>query len=274
VRLSLRLPCSESSAQGGRHHRPIRMMLCSRRPSSLRVMSGTPESRAYRVVIADDTYLIREGLRQVLEGEDGVDIVAYASSLPTLLREVSEQRPDVVITDIRMPPTNTDEGILAAAELQESDPPVGVVVISNYVSPHYVLRLFEHGSAGTAYLLKENIGHRERLMEAIRAVASGGSVVDPAVVDVLVEARLRARNSRLTDLTTREREVLARVAQGKSNAAIATELFLTKRAIEKNINSIFSKLNLVNDTEISQRVAATLLYLADTPASAPETVSA
>jgi DNA-binding NarL/FixJ family response regulator len=237
-------------------------------------MSGTPESRAYRVVIADDTYLIREGLRQVLEGEDGVDIVAYASSLPTLLREVSEQRPDVVITDIRMPPTNTDEGILAAAELQESDPPVGVVVISNYVSPHYVLRLFEHGSAGTAYLLKENIGHRERLMEAIRAVASGGSVVDPAVVDVLVEARLRARNSPLTDLTTREREVLARVAQGKSNAAIATELFLTKRAIEKNINSIFSKLNLVNDTEISQRVAATLLYLADTPASAPETVSA
>jgi DNA-binding NarL/FixJ family response regulator len=237
-------------------------------------MSGTPESRAYRVVIADDTYLIREGLRQVLEGEDGVDIVAYASSLPTLLREVSEQRPDVVITDIRMPPTNTDEGILAAAELQESDPPVGVVVISNYVSPHYVLRLFEHGSAGTAYLLKENIGHRERLMEAIRAVASGGSVVDPAVVDVLVEARLRARNSRLTDLTTREREVLARVAQGKSNAAIATELFLTKRAIEKNINSIFSKLNLVNDTEISRRVAATLLYLADTPASAPETVSA
>jgi DNA-binding NarL/FixJ family response regulator len=203
----------------------------------------------------------------VLEGEKAVQVVAYASSLPGLLREVSEQRPDVVITDIRMPPTNTDEGIHAAAELQESDPPVGVVVISNYVSPHYVLRLFEHGSAGTAYLLKENIGHRERLVEAIREVASGGSVVDPAVVDVLVEARLRARNSPLASLTPREREVLARVAQGKSNAAIATELFLTKRAIEKNINSIFSKLNLVNDAEISRRVAATLLYLADTPAS-------
>ena len=236
-------------------------------------MSRTPEPRVYRVVIADDTYLIREGLRQVLEGEKTVDVVAYASSLPALLREVAEQRPDVVITDIRMPPSNTDEGIQAAAELQERDPPVGVVVISNYVSPHYVLRLFEHGSAGTAYLLKENIGHRERLMEAIEQVASGGSVVDPAVVDVLVEARIRARNSPLHELTPREREVLARVAQGKSNAAIASELFLTKRAIEKNINSIFSKLNLHNDTEISRRVAATLLYLADTPASAREAIS-
>ena len=138
-----------------------------------------------------------------------------------------------------------------------------------------MLRLFEHGSAGTAYLLKEHIGHRERLLEAIREVASGGSVVDPAVVDVLVEARLRARNSPLANLTPREREVLARVAQGKSNAAIATELFLTKRAIEKNINSIFSKLNLVNDTEVSRRVAATLLYLAEPlrSAAAPETVS-
>jgi DNA-binding NarL/FixJ family response regulator len=242
-------------------------MLRGRRRRTLSVMSGTPELRVYRVVIADDSYLIREGLRQVLEREDTVQVVAYATSLPTLLREVSERRPDVVITDIRMPPTNTDEGIHAAAELQELDPPVGVVVISHYVSPHYVLRLFEHGSAGTAYLLKENIGHRERLVEAIREVASRGSVVDPAVVDVLVEARLRARNSPLATLTPREREVLARVAQGKSNAAIAAELFLTKRAIEKNINSIFSKLGLVNDADISRRVAATLLYLADTPAS-------
>lgn len=248
-------------------------MLRGRTPSTLRLMSGTPEPRVCRVVIADDTYLIREGLRQVLEGEETVEVVAYASSFPALLREVSEHRPDVVITDIRMPPTNTDEGLVAAAELQQLDPPVGVVVISNYVSPQYVLRLFEHGSAGTAYLLKDNIGRRERLVEAIREVASGGSVVDPAVVDVLVEARLRARNSPLTDLTPREREVLARVAQGKSNAAIATELFLTKRAIEKNINSIFAKLNLVNDAEISRRVAATLLYLADAPATRPEPVS-
>jgi DNA-binding NarL/FixJ family response regulator len=236
-------------------------------------VSGTPEPRVYRVVVADDTYLIREGLRHMLEGEEAVEVVAYVSSLPALLRAVAEHRPDVVITDIRMPPTNTDEGIRAAAELQEMAPPVGVVVLSHYVSPQYVLRLFEHGSAGTAYLLKEHIGHSERLLEAIRQVATGGSVVDPAVVDVLVEARIRARNSPLADLTPRELEVLARVAQGKSNAAIASELFLTKRAIEKNINSIFSKLDLHNDNEISRRVAATLLYLADAPASAREAVS-
>jgi DNA-binding NarL/FixJ family response regulator len=236
-------------------------------------VSGTPEPRVYRVVVADDTYLIREGLRQVLGGEDDVQIVAYASSLPALLREVEEHRPDVVITDIRMPPTNTDEGIKAAIELHDLVPPVGVVVISHYVSPQYVLRLFEHGSAGMAYLLKEHIAHRERLVDAIREVAAGGSVVDPAVVDVLVEARVRTRNSPLASLTPREREVLARVAQGKSNAAIATELFLTKRAIEKNINSIFAKLNLINDADVSRRVAATLLYLTETPAGEREPVS-
>jgi DNA-binding NarL/FixJ family response regulator len=236
-------------------------------------VSWTPESRVYRVVVADDSYLIREGLRQVLDAQDEVEIVAYAWSLPALLREVEEQRPDVVITDIRMPPTNTDEGIQAAAELHAMDPQVGVVVISHYVSPHYVLRLFEHGSAGTAYLLKEHIAHGERLLDAIRAVAAGGSVVDSAVVDVLVEARVRARNSPLANLTPREREVLARVAQGKSNAAIATELFLTKRAIEKNINSIFAKLNLDNDTDVSRRVAATLLYLAEIPAATPESIA-
>jgi DNA-binding NarL/FixJ family response regulator len=236
-------------------------------------VSPTPEPRVYRVVVADDTYLIREGLRQALEREELVEVVAYSSDLASLLRDVEEHRPDVVITDIRMPPTNTDEGIRAARELHEKQPDVGVVVISHYVSPHYALRLFEHGSAGRAYLLKEHIGHRVRLMEAIREVASGGSVVDPTVVDVLVEARMRARNSPLAQLTIREREVLARVAQGKSNAAIATELFLTKRAIEKNINSIFSKLGLEDDLEVSRRVAATLLYLAEAPAAAQDTIS-
>ncbi|HEY2355357.1 MAG TPA: response regulator transcription factor [Gaiellaceae bacterium] len=237
-------------------------------------MSGTPEPRVYRVVIADDTYLIREGLRQVLADEAEVEVVAYAASLPALVRDVEDHRPDVVITDIRMPPTNTDEGIRVAADLRALDPPIGVVVISHYVSPHYVLRLFEHGSAGMAYLLKERIGHPQRLVDAIRQVAAGGSVVDPAVVDVLVEARMRVRNSPLAGLTPRELEVLARVAQGKSNAAIADELFLTKRAIEKNINSIFSKLDLVHDTEVSRRVAATLLYLAETPPAAREAASA
>jgi DNA-binding NarL/FixJ family response regulator len=237
-------------------------------------VSGTLEPSIYRVVVADDSYLIREGLRQVLEREDEVRVVAYSSSLPALQEDVAEHRPDVVVTDIRMPPTNTDEGIQAAAELRGMDPPVGVVVLSHYVSPSYVLRLFEHGSAGTAYLLKENIGNGERLMHAIREVASGGSVVDSAVVDVLVEARRRARHSALAELTPRELEVLARVAQGKSNAAIADELFLTKRAIEKNINSIFAKLDLVHDTEISRRVAAMLLYLAEAPAGPREAASA
>ena len=235
-------------------------------------MNPAPEQpRVYRVVVADDTYLIREGLRQALELEADVEVVAYSSDLPSLLQDVEKSKPDVVITDIRMPPTNTDEGIRAASELRETQPEIGVVVISHYVSPAYVLRLFEHGSAGTAYLLKEHIAHPERLMQAIREVASGGSVVDSAVVDVLVEARMRARHSPLASLTPREREVLARVAQGKSNAAIAEELFLTKRAIEKNINSIFSKLGLEDDVEVSRRVAATLLYLAEAPAADQDT---
>ena len=227
-------------------------------------MTSAPEPHVCRVVVADDTYLIREGVRQALEGDADVEVVAYSSDLPSLLRDVEEHRPDVVITDIRMPPTHTDEGIRAAAELSEKHPGVGVVIISHYVSPYYVLRLFEHGSAGRAYLLKEHIGHRIRLLEAIREVARGGSVVDPKVVDVLVEARLRARNSPLSKLTSREREVLASVAEGKSNAAVAAELFLTKRAIEKNINAIFAKLGLGDDVEVSRRVAATLLYLAET----------
>jgi DNA-binding NarL/FixJ family response regulator len=168
-----------------------------------------------------------------------------------------------VITDIRMPPTNSDEGIQAAAALRESHPEIGVVVISQYVSPHYALKLFEHGSAGRAYLLKERVGHRIQLLEAIREVAAGGSVVDPKVVDVLVEARMRAKNSLLSRLSTREREVLAGVATGASNAAIAESLFLTKRAVEKNINSLFAKLDLTDDKSTSRRVQAALLFIAD-----------
>lgn len=221
-------------------------------------------TRVYRLVVAEDAYLIREGIRSALEREaDEIEVLEYCSDLPTLLHAVEEHSPDVVITDIRMPPTNTDEGIQAAAQLRESHPAIGVVVISQYVSPHYALWLFEEGSAGRAYLLKERVGHRIQLMEAIRAVASGGSVVDPKVVDVLVEARMRARNSPLGQLTKREREVLAGVAAGKSNAAIAESLFLTKRAVEKNINSIFAKLDLTDDNNVSRRVRAALLFLAE-----------
>jgi DNA-binding NarL/FixJ family response regulator len=223
----------------------------------------TPDP-VYRLVVAEDAYLIREGIRSALEREkDEVEVLEYCSDLDTLLHAVEEHRPNVVITDIRMPPTNTDEGIRAAAALRESRPEIGVVVISQYVSPHYALKLFEHGSAGRAYLLKERVGHRIQLLEAIREVAAGGSVVDPKVVDVLVEARMRAKNSLLSRLSTREREVLAGVATGASNAAIAESLFLTKRAVEKNINSLFAKLDLTDDKTTSRRVQAALLFIAD-----------
>ena len=231
-------------------------------------MSSTPEladrKGIYRLVVAEDAYLIREGIRSALEREEEeVEVLEYCPDLGSLLRAIELSPPDVVITDIRMPPTNTDEGIQAAATLRKDHPEIGVVVISQYVSPHYALKLFEHGSAGRAYLLKEHIGHRIQLMEAIREVAAGGSVVDPKVVDVLVEARMRAKNSLLSRLSTREREVLAGVATGASNAAIADSLFLTKRAVEKNINSLFAKLDLKDDKTTSRRVRAALLFLAD-----------
>jgi DNA-binding NarL/FixJ family response regulator len=229
--------------------------------SASELSDGNP---AYRLVVAEDAYLIREGIRSALEREeDEVEVLEYCPDLGSLLHAVEEHRPNVVITDIRMPPTNTDEGIQAATALWESDPEIGVVVISQYVSPHYALKLFEHGSAGRAYLLKEHVGHRIQMMEAIREVAAGGSVVDPKVVDVLVEARLRAKNSLLSRLSTREREVLAGVATGASNAAIAESLFLTKRAVEKNINSLFAKLDLTDDKATSRRVRAALLFIAD-----------
>ena len=231
-------------------------------------MSSTPEpsdeTTFVRLVVAEDAYLIREGIRSALEPADAeVEVMEYCSDFNTLMRAVEEYEPDVVITDIRMPPTSTDEGIQAAVTLRDTHPEIGVVVISQYVSPHYALRLFEQGSAGRAYLLKERVGHRIQLMEAIREVAAGGSVVDPKVVDVLVEARMRAKNSLLARLSTREREVLAGVATGASNAAIAESLFLTKRAVEKNINSLFAKLDLTDDKATSRRVRAALLFIAD-----------
>jgi DNA-binding NarL/FixJ family response regulator len=232
--------------------------------SSVSERKAQAPSAAYRLVVAEDAYLIREGIRSALEPEhEEVEVCEYCPDLPSLLQAVEQHKPNVVITDIRMPPSNTDEGIRAATALRESHPEIGVVVISQYVSPHYALKLFEHGSAGRAYLLKEHVGHRIQLMEAIREVEAGGSVVDPKVVDVLVEARMRAKNSLLARLSTREREVLAGVATGASNAAIAESLFLTKRAVEKNINSLFAKLDLTDDKATSRRVRAALLFIAD-----------
>jgi DNA-binding NarL/FixJ family response regulator len=190
-----------------------------------------------------------------------------AGDLPQLLALVKEREPDVVVTDIRMPPTGTDEGIKAAAWLREHFPRTGVVVLSQYVAPGYALALLEHGSAGRAYLLKERVGSVDELARAIRAVAAGGSVIDPQVVDELVRARSAQRSSGLSLLTVRETEILAEMAQGKSNSAIAATLFVTDRAVEKHTNSIFAKLGLSEERDVNRRVKAVLVYLSsqDTP---------
>jgi DNA-binding NarL/FixJ family response regulator len=216
-----------------------------------------------RVVLAEDNYIVREGLREILAAHERIEVVATCEDLDGLLAAVESERPDVVITDIRMPPTSTDEGIRAAAELRESHPHVGVVVLSAHDDPGYVLALLESGSAGRAYLLKERIHDRLQLIAAVDAVADGGSVIDPKVVEVLVAARTQAAQSPLAELTARETEVLGEIAQGKSNTAIASSLVLTKRAVEKHIHSIFMKLNLAYEQDVSKRVKAALLFLAD-----------
>jgi DNA-binding NarL/FixJ family response regulator len=218
---------------------------------------------AIRVVVAEDSLLVREGLRQLLAASPSVDVVASYGDVQGVLEAVERDRPDVVVTDIRMPPSNTDEGIRLADHLRESRPSTGVVVVSQYAQPPYVLALLEHGSDRRGYLLKERIHDRSQLVSAIDTVARGGSVIDPKVVEVLVEARARADHSPLARLTPRERDVLAEMAEGKSNAAIAESLVLTKRAVEKHINSIFTKLGLAASEDVSKRVKATLMFLAD-----------
>jgi DNA-binding NarL/FixJ family response regulator len=214
-----------------------------------------------RVVLADDNYLLREGVRQLIDTQPELELAAVAVDLDSLMAEVEAQRPDVVITDIRMPPTGTDEGIRAAEQLRIKHPRIGVVVLSQYAEPEYALALLEKGAAGRAYLLKERVSDIEQLVNAIREVAKGGSVIDSKVVEALVAARTRKPESPLRDLTPRENEVLAAMAEGKNNAAIAGRLFLTERAVEKHINSIFSKLGLAEEKDVHRRVKAALLYL-------------
>jgi DNA-binding NarL/FixJ family response regulator len=216
-----------------------------------------------RVVIADDSLLVREGLEQVLASQPSIDVLGSYADLPSLLDAVDADPPDVVLTDIRMPPSLTDEGIRVAALLRESHPNVGVIVLSQYAEPVYALALLESGSDGRAYLLKERLHDREQLLSAVETVASGGSIVDTKVVDVLVAETSRAERSSLAELTPREREVLSLIAEGKSNGAIADSLVLTKRAVEKHINSLFSKLGLTDAGDASKRVKATLAFLAD-----------
>jgi DNA-binding NarL/FixJ family response regulator len=216
-----------------------------------------------KVALVEDSFIVREGIAQVLSDHEGdIDVVALCDDVDSLMRAIAGERPDVVVADIRMPPTNTDEGIRLAASLRDSHPEIGVVVLSNYADPAYVLALLESGSEGRAYLLKERVHDRSQLVSAIDTVAVGGSVMDPKVVEPLMRSRAHAARSPLDELTVREYEVLAQIARGMSNAAIAESLVLTKRAVEKHINSIFLKLNLSGAEDVSKRVKATLLFLA------------
>jgi len=218
---------------------------------------------ALRIVVGEDNLLVREGIERLLSTAPDIEVVASCADYDALVAAIEQEGPDVVLTDIKMPPTSTDEGIRLARRLHETHPKLGVVVLSQYSEPGYVLALFESGSDRRAYLLKERLHDRAALVSAVRSVAAGGSSVDPKVIDVLVVARSGGASSPLADLTPREREVLAEIAQGKSNAAIAETLFLTRRAIEKHINSIFMKLGLGNADDVSKRVKATLMFLSE-----------
>ena len=216
-----------------------------------------------RLVIAEDHLLVREGVRRLLEADPELEVVAVCGDLDSLFAAVEAERPDVVVTDIRMPPGNSDEGLQAAHRLRTTDPDVGVVVLSQYATPSYALALLDGGSAGRSYLLKERVQEPEQLVSAIRTVADGGSVIDPKVVEALVADEARGERSPLKSLTARERDVLREMATGKSNAAIGESLFLAERSVEKVIHSIFSKLGITWESSVNKRVKAVILFLAE-----------
>lgn len=226
-----------------------------------------------RVVIAEDHYLVREGTRQLLESSGEVEVVAAVENAEALLEAVKRLNPDAVITDIRMPPTNQKEGIEAAHKIRASYPEIGVVVLSQYVNSLYAFELFREGTTGLAYLLKDRVGDVDELLRALREVTIGGSVVDPQVVEGLLARRQQLAGSLLDTLTDRETEVLAEMAQGKSNAAISEALFVSQSAVEKHINSIFAKLTLrPEDGEQHRRVAAVLTFLRNQDISSADRV--
>ena len=215
-----------------------------------------------RLVLAEDNYLLREGVCRLIESRPELELVAACEDFDALIDAIELHRPDVVLTDIRMPPTGTNEGIRAAEHVRQALPETGVVVLSQYADPQYAVQFLEHGSKGRGYLLKERVSDIDQLLAAIGEVARGGSVIDPKVIDALVAARSHAP-SPMRDLTPRESEVLSEMAQGKNNAAIAATLLLSERAVEKHINALFSKLGLSEERDVSRRVKAVLLFLAD-----------
>jgi DNA-binding NarL/FixJ family response regulator len=239
-------------------------------PSAQPELEGPPPDGPIRVVIAEDTFMVRRALESIVSDLPGIEVVGFYGDRDALLEAVERERPDVVLTDIRMPPTGTDEGIQVARTLRTTHPETGVIVLSQFVDAAYALALLESGSAGRAYLVKERVADPDELAAAIRVVVEGGSVIDPKVVETLVHARTSGAQSPLSELTPRELDVLAELAQGKSNAAIAESLVLTKRAVEKHINAIFTKLNLSSPDDVSRRVKAALLFLASAKHEPPD----
>ena len=217
-----------------------------------------------RVVFAEDNYLVREGTVALLSSVDDVEVVGTAEAYDELLEAVQTQAPDAVLTDIRMPPTGTDEGIRAAKAIRAEHPDVGVVVLSQFADEEYAYELLKDGAAGLGYLLKERVADVDEVVRALNEVSRGGSVLDPRVVETLVAAKDRMAHSPLASLTDREREVLSHMAQGQNNAAIAKSLFLTERAVEKHINSLFHKLDLTEEPDVHRRVMAVLAFLRET----------
>ena len=217
-----------------------------------------------RVVFAEDNYLVREGTVALLSSVDDVEVVGTAEAYDELIAAVETQHPDAVLTDIRMPPTGTDEGIRAAKAIRASHPEVGVVVLSQFADEEYAYELLKDGAEGLGYLLKERVADVDEVVRALNEVARGGSVLDPKVVESLVAAKDRMAHSPLASLTDREREVLSHMAQGENNAAIAKSLFLTERAVEKHINSLFHKLDLTEEPDVHRRVMAVLAFLRET----------
>ena len=216
-----------------------------------------------RVVVAEDSFLVRDGLVRLLESQADIHVVGVGADYDEAYAEVEAQLPDVLLTDIRMPPTRGDEGIKLAEHCRRAHPGIGVLLLSQYVEPSYVKALLSQGTDGRGYLLKERVASADDLLDAIRAVAAGGSAIDPKVVESLVQRRARAGDPRISRLSPREREVLGAIAQGRTNAAVAQHLVLTPKAVEKHINSIFAKLGLSGNQHHHPRVRATLMYLSE-----------
>jgi DNA-binding NarL/FixJ family response regulator len=223
---------------------------------------GSTLDATIRVLLGEDSYLASEGIARIIERAEDLELVATCPGLDQLRSAVESATPDVVVTDIRMPPTYSDEGIRFARELRSSRPNLGVVVLSQHSDPVYATALLEHGSERRAYLLKERVADGDTLTQVVRSVAVGGSYVDPTIVEALVRSNRLREEMHLAELTARELEILQHIAEGQSNAAIAAELFLTKRAVERHINNVFMKLDLGNAEDVSRRVKAALIYLA------------